>query len=223
LADEALCARVFEHCLGVPHDPSWWRALADVNVQINLPAMMRYHVAHQPQLDKFASVMRRVSLDRLERRPDVEHEALTLAVEPFAQFYPDAQKAFASHLAATDQRPDPSMKNIDLLQRLDDVGALQCVAARLNGRVFGYLMTVIGPSTDGADILSGIHIPFYADPAFPGLGMRLQRFARDALKERGVTEIFMRAGTRGSGPRLGTLYRRLGAEDLGTLYRLNLE
>jgi GNAT superfamily N-acetyltransferase len=223
LADEAVCARVFEHCLpGYRHDPAWWRALEGVNIQINLPAMMRYHVANQAGIEKLAAILRQTSLDLLERRAPVDNDALTLSVEPFDKFYADAQKAFASHLAATDQVPDPAFKNIELLRRMDDIGALQCVTARSNGRIFGYLMTVIGPSIDGADILSGIHVPFYADPSFPGLGMLLQRFARDELRKRGCTEIFMRAGVRGSGPRLGALYRRLGAEELGQLYRINL-
>lgn len=223
LADEAVCARVFEHCLGLPHDPAWWRALAPVNIQVNVPAMVRYHLANRPQLDKLASVLRQASLERLERKPQGEHEALTFAVEPFETFYADAQKAFKAHLCATDQTPDPGLKNIDLMRLLDSVGALQCVTARCNGRIFGYLMTVIGPSLDDPNATEAWHAPFYADPSFPGLGMRLQRFARDALRERGVTDIIMRAGVRGSGPRLGTLYRRLGAEALGEIYRLKLE
>jgi hypothetical protein len=223
LRDEATCARVFEHCLQRPHDPVWWRLMDSTNVQINLPAMVRYHTSHRPQIEKITAILRRTTLDKFETRTRDEHEALTLTVEPFATFYPEARRAFEAHLAATDQLPDPDLKNIALLQRLDDIGALQCVAARSNGRVFGYLMTLISPSLDDHGAIRAHHMPFYADTAFPGLGMRLQRFARDALKERGVTEIIMHAGVRGSGPRLGTLYRRLGAEDFGQLYRLNME
>jgi hypothetical protein len=52
--------------------------------------------------------------------------------------------------------------------------------------------------------------------------MKLQRASLAALRERGVDEVVMRAGHRGSGPRLGTIYRRLGAEEFGNLYRLEL-
>jgi len=100
---------------------------------------------------------------------------------------------------------------------------LQTMTARSNGRMFGYLMTVIGPSLDARDRLAGFHTIFFASPLIRGLGMKLQRAALDALRARGVQEVQMRAGHRGSGPRLGTFYRRLGAEEFGQLYRLELE
>src|SRR5215467_14609889 len=41
LANEAVCARVFEHCLPYPHDHDWWAAWAGINIQASLPLMMR--------------------------------------------------------------------------------------------------------------------------------------------------------------------------------------
>jgi hypothetical protein len=105
---------------------------------------------------------------------------------------------------------------------LDDIGALQCLTARVNGRMFGYLMTVIGPSLDSPEVMQGEHTIFFASSAVRHLGMRLQRTALEKLRERGVHEVIMRAGHRGSGPRLGTFYRRLGAEPFGQYYRMEL-
>jgi hypothetical protein len=221
LASEETCARVFEHCLQRPHDPAWWSHLKDVNIQCDFGSLVRYYVAHRPQIDKLAATVRQFTLAGFERRPEVEHDAVTLAVEPLANWLKDAP--IDTHMAIAGYYPDRDRLDADLLRRFEEIGALQCVLARSNGRVFGYLLTVIGPSAEAVGVLTGVHIPFYADPSFPGLGMRMQRFARDVLKDRGVTEIIMRAGVRGSGPRLGTLYRRLGAEDHGHLYRLNLE
>jgi GNAT superfamily N-acetyltransferase len=223
LDDEDTCKRIFEHCLQMPHDPAWWSKLSSENIQINFAGAMRYHIAHLPQINKLMALARQTSLDLLSRRPVSPLDGVEFAVEPFERFYGDAQRAFSAHLAMTDQVPDPSLKNIDLFQRLDDAGELQCVSARHNGRIVGYLMTAIGPSLDSPGLISGWHAPFYADPAFVGLGMRLQRFSRDALRARGVNEIIMRAGVRGDGPRLGTIYRRLGAERLGEIYRLKME
>ena len=56
----------------------------------------------------------------------------------------------------------------------------------------------------------------------PGLGLKLQRAALRELKTRGVDEVFMQDGVRGSGGRINAIYRRLGAQDDGQVYRLQL-
>jgi hypothetical protein len=52
--------------------------------------------------------------------------------------------------------------------------------------------------------------------------MKLQRASIEALRNKGVGEVIFRAGTRGSAERVSVLYRRLGGEDFGQLYRLDL-
>jgi GNAT superfamily N-acetyltransferase len=89
--------------------------------------------------------------------------------------------------------------------------------------MFGYLLSVIAPSLDSPNEINAEHTIFFASPEIRNLGMRLQRAAIDALRARGVDHVLMRAGHRGSGPRLGTFYRRLGADEFGQLYRLTLE
>jgi hypothetical protein len=221
LADEATSARVFEHCLGLPHDPAWWAAASVVNIQINLAHLLRYYGAHAPQMDKLAKQARHRIVAGMARNSELD--GVTFQHEPFRQFYQDAQPLFAEHLVQTDQSPDDhALKNLPLLETLDDMGALQTMTARSNGRMFGYLMTVIGPSLDARDRLAGFHTIFFASPLIRGLGMKLQHAALDGLRARGVHEVQMRAGHRGSGPRLGTFYRRLGAEEFGQLYRLEL-
>jgi len=222
LASETTCEAVFEHCLLLPHDPEWWTTASPVNLQINLHHMARYYAAHRPQLEKLAKTAQHRILSGMMREAR-ELDGVTFQHEPFAQFYRDAQPLFAEHLVQTGQAPDDhTLKNLPLLQTLDDAGMLQTITARMNGRMFGYLMTVVGPTLDAPDVRQGWHTIFFASPDMPGLGMRLQRAALEALRERGVDEVIMRAGHRGSGPRLGTIYRRLGAEDFGQLYRLEL-
>jgi GNAT superfamily N-acetyltransferase len=102
------------------------------------------------------------------------------------------------------------------------LGLIQTMTARSNGRIFGYLQTVIGPTFDAPGVVQAWHTIFFASPDVRGLGMKLQRAALARLREMGVDEVIMRAGVRGSGPRLGTFYRRLGAEDLGQLYRVGI-
>ncbi len=89
--------------------------------------------------------------------------------------------------------------------------------------MFGYLMTLVTPSLTSEGITSASNLTFFASPdASPGLGMKMQRAALAALKERGVDDVFWECGSRGSGPRLSTMYRRLGATEHGQTFRLQL-
>jgi hypothetical protein len=222
LADEAVCARVFEHCLPYTHDRAWWASWNVQQVSGNLTAQIRYARAYLPQLQKLARAAKHRILAGMT--PITEPpEGFTFQDEPFDRWYRDAVPLFREHMAQTGQDiEDWTRKNIPLLRRLDDAGAMQIITARSNGRMFGYLMAVISPTLDDPDAVMANHVPVFASPDCPGLGMKLQRASIEALRRKGVTEVFGRAGIRGSGSRLGAAYRRLGFEEVGQLYRLNL-
>lgn len=223
LADEAVCARVFEHCLPYPHDLAWWSGIAPLNLQINMPALFRYYEAHYSQLLKLASIARHRTIAAMSR-DGAAPEGITIQVEPFGAFLRDGKALFAEHLIQVGEAPDDYLgKNIPLMRALDQLGAMQITTARSNGRMFGYLMAVISPSLESPDVMSAMHTVFFASAEFPGLGMKLQRASVQALRERGVGEVFFRAGTRGSGPKMGALYRRMGAEDFGRVFKLQLK
>jgi GNAT superfamily N-acetyltransferase len=223
LAAEPWCARVFEHCLGLPHDSAWWAACARVNIQISLPHLMRYYSAHAAQMAKLVAVAKHRTIATMTRAAVEPPEGVTFQHEDARSFYRDAQHLFAEHLFQTGQSPDAcDDKNWPLVFQMDDLGLIQTMTARSNGRIFGYLQTVIGPTFDAPGVVQAWHTIFFASPDVRGLGMKLQRAALARLREMGVDEVIMRAGVRGSGPRLGTFYRRLGAEDLGQLYRVGI-
>jgi len=223
LATEAGCARIFEHCLPHAHDAAWWQAVAPLNIQVNMGALVRYMAAHRPQVVKLAKQVEHRIIAAMRQAPR-EFDGVTFQVEPFGEFYRDAEPLFREHLTQTDQSPDDhARKNLWLFGRLDEIGALQCLTARANGRLFGYLVSVIAPSLDAPDVVQAEHTIFFASPDISGLGMRLQREAVARLRARGCAAVLMRAGHRGAGPRLGTFYRRLGADEFGVLYRLSLE
>lgn len=221
MADEEVCAGLFEHCLGLPHDPEWWQRLDAMNLQISLPHMMRYFAAHRPQLEKVAKQAKHRMLAGMQRSPEID--GVTFQCEPFAKFYEDAKPLFAEHLMQTEQSPDDHMrKNLPLLQRLDEMGALHVFTSRSNGRMFSYLLSVISPSLDSPHEILAEQTIFFADPSFPGLGIKTQKAAIDDLRMKGVHRVLMRAGHRGSGPRLGAMFRRLGGEPFGALYTLQV-
>ena len=225
LATEEGCAALFEHCLPHRHDPDWWRLLAPLNLQTDMVAMLRYCQAHGPQLLKMAKVAKHRIMAAMAT--DVSRETIegvTFACEPFSwETFREAIPLFREHLVQTDQSPDDYLaKNLPLFDALAKHGALHCMTARSNGRLFGYLVSVVGPSLDSPDRIEAQHTIFFAHPAIRNLGMQLQRAAAETLRERGVTDLYMRASVRGVGPRLGSFYRRLGARPFGELYHLEL-
>lgn len=222
LENEATCAAVFEHCLPYTHDHDWWTRMAAQNVQINMPAILRYFQAYLPQLTKLSAQLKCSTLADLSHKPR-EPDDLVIRQEPLKTFFHDGQSLFAEHCVKVGEAPDGfKVKNFDLHQAIEDNGNLQIITARSNGRMFGYLMTVIAPSFEEAGEQTAVHTTFYASPDFPGLGRHLQSAAHEALRARGVQEVILRAGPRGDGPRMGPIFRRMGAEDHGQLYRLQL-
>jgi hypothetical protein len=197
--------------------------MAEHNIQINFPALIGYCRANAPQLEKFTKQAKHGELARLALLPSPDIGGMTIAVEPFATGYRDGQKLFADHLVLVGESPDAaSSKNVALLQRLDEAGNLVCLSARSNGKIFGYLVYVLGPSLESPDTRQAQQTTFYADPAVPGLGLRIERAGLRALAERGVDEVWFQAGVRGDGQRMGTMFRRVGAAEAGAAYRLNL-
>ena len=222
LREEETCARVFEHCLPYCHDHEWWKLLSPLNVQIDMRQLLKYYSAHKPQLDKLTKVAKQQSIAGMVRTGG-ELEGVTLQQESFDTFSRDGKALFAEHSVQVGESPDAFWgKNIELMRMLDQLGAMQITTARSNGRMFGYLMTIIAPSLESAEITTAVNTTFFASADFRGLGMKLQHSSLAALRARGVDEVYFRAGVRGAGPKMGAMYRRLGASPDGQLYKLDL-
>lgn len=224
LASEESCEALFEYCLPYTFDQDWWKARSIENVQINVAALNRYVAAHRPQIDRLRGIARQKSLALLNARKAPDPAGLTLGFEAFAHFLRDGSDLIREHIAEVGEHPDNlATKNLGRLQALDDAGALQVTVARCNGRVFGYLITVLGESLEAEGRLWACHTAFYGSPVFPGLGLKLQRKAAEGLRDRGVFEVVGRAGVRGAGERQSIMYERLGYEPFGTYFRLQLK
>lgn len=223
LATPETCARIFEHCLPYKHNPSWWAALDPINIQVNFTALMRYATAYRSKSERLSGHAKQQMMMHMARRPLVEIGGITIQAERFEDAFRDAESLMKQHMLATEQDMDAyNHKNLPLIRKLDEIGCVVVTTARSNGRMFGYLVSVIGPSFEDENIRCATHMPFFASQDIPGLGLRLQRAAATFLRARGVDEIQMRAGTRGLGPKMAPLYRRIGAEQFGQLFRLDL-
>lgn len=214
-------AKVFEHCLPYRFDRSWDAIMAPLNLQISMTAMIRYAVAHQPQMTKLAKIAKQAVIAGMRKSSDID--GIEIAEESYDDAFDDAKPLFAAHSLAIGEAPDSYLsKNQPLIRQLADQGSIQITTARSNGRMFGYLMALISPSLEAPGRLTGTHLLFYASADVPGLGLKLQRASIERLRAKGVDEVFFRAGVRGSGPRSSALYRRLGAETFGEIFKLEL-
>ena len=221
LDDEKICQDIFEYLLPYSHDHEWWARLSSINIQIDPKPVKRYIIANCTQINRLIAIARQKSLSLLFSQQVNDVGGLDLSFEPLGNMLNDSQIAMREHCTAVGEHPDNfNNKNIKLFQAYEDTNALQVTVARSNGRVFGYLISIIGESLETPGKLTGCHTVFYASPDYPGLGLKLQRKAIEGLRQRGVNEVVMRAGTRGEGDRISTLYKRLGAKPEGTFYRI---
>jgi hypothetical protein len=223
LAHEPICRRVWEHCLPHPFDQKWWETMHPLNIQVDMAATVRHARAFQPQMLSFAKTAKEREIQSMRPYPG-PFDGMEIRQEPFDTFLRDAVDLFAQHAFEVGEPPDAwKRKNLPLMHELNDRGELIVTTARSNGRMFGYLHAVLSQSLESPDIRTAYHTTFFASRDTRGLGMKMQRSSIAALKRAGVDELYLRAGTRGSGPKMGVLYRRLGAEDFGQYFKLQLK
>jgi hypothetical protein len=208
----------------MPFNMEWWQYWHQVNVQVNFDGIMRYVWTHLPQLAKLANSARHQMLvDLTCRKPAKSASGLEIQEESFTASFHEAEGLMSTHCLAIGQQADEwTRNNIPLMQAMDDTGCLQVLTARANGKMFGYLVSILGPSTESTTERSAQHIQFFASTEWPGAGLRLQREALHRLKNKGFNEVVMRSWL-GAGSRIETLYKRIGAELDGQLYRIKLE
>jgi hypothetical protein len=216
-------AKVFEYALQFPFDEPWWNTLASVNIQEPFTTFERYAAAYLPQLTRTAQLAKGAILREMALREPRHVEGVEFTEEPFGEFLRDGAKVFAEHSHAVGEVPESFRdKNIPLLQAISDAGGMQIVTARSNGRMFGYLMTELSPSRESPTRTSAVETTFFASGVIPGLGMKLQRETLRRLRSKGIDEVWFRAGPRGNGPKMPSMFRRVGAEPSGSLWRLEL-
>lgn len=224
LADPEIAQIAFEHCTGLPFNTAWWDHWSRINVQVSLDAAARYMWTHMNQLVHLNLMAKHQMMVDLMLRPrEPIQSGLEIAEEPFATSFPDAQGLAAEHCMMIGDSPDEwTRNNIPLLQQMDAVGRLQILTARANGKMFGYLVSMLGETLDSATARSATHTLFFASKEWPGAGLRLQREAIRRLKEKGFNEIIMRSGL-GVGAKVETIYKRIGADFDGKIFKVRLE
>jgi hypothetical protein len=223
LADPDICSIVFQHCLTLPFDFAWWTYWNQVNVQIDFSALMRYMWIHYEPLTELAGSLRVTMLANLAKKRHVNRDDIVVGQEPWAKVWPDAEKLATQHSVQIGKESDRfGRTDIAGFQELDDKGRLQTTVARCNGRIVGYLVTIVAPDLANAGQWAATDTAFYADPAFPGVGRAIQVSSIAKLRERGTDTVHFRRGPHAD-PRLGKLWQRLGAVDDGQVFKMKLK
>ena len=221
LSNEETAKKIFEFCLPYPFDVKWWDFIEHQNLQCNMRSLMRYAAAYRKPLDALAKTAAHLSRAKLTAQPPLSRDGVTFQQESFDDWIRDGTPLFQEHLIAVGEPPDNwKNKNLPVMRKLYEIGAMQITTARSNGKMFGYLAAIVNPSLEFRDVLSGVHTTFYVSKDMPGIGLKLQRASVAALREKGVGQVFFHEGVRGEGPRMGAMYRRLGAEELGRFFKM---
>lgn len=231
LDDEAVCAEIFEYTLGMPHDHTWWATLAPIRITCDMPHLLRYSRAFAPQMALAGRAclweMRKLRPGFLKPRVLAEAEdGIVIQEERWSVFWRDGADLFRAHCKAVGEPEDQYLrKNLRMFNQFDEANVWQVTTARCNGRMLGYLAAILAPSIEHPNLLTATQTLLYVsdDATAKGLTMRMQRASIEALRRRGVKEVYMRAGVRGDGPKLGIVYKRLGAQSFGELYKLSLD
>jgi hypothetical protein len=224
LQREDVCAELFTHCTGLPHDHDWWAKVSAINIQSDFPRTVRYAQAYLPAMDKIGKMLRQQTVQDLHLTAPRSLEGIVFKEVGFDEGRIAAEKLINEHLLAIGDAPGSfDNRNLDVFRLHEKLGRLQVLTAQCNGRIFGYLMSIIGADLTKEGQTSAYHTGFYASPSFPGMGLKLQREAAARLKAKGVGELIVRAGVVGSGPKMDVIYRRMGAEDMGEIYRIDLK
>ena len=217
-------ARVLAWATGT-ENPAWCAAMVPMNLQSDLRETLRRCHIFRAQHDKAAAMCRRWTVARMGPRKVVSRDDVTIQQETCDDWFRDGTRLFEEHSLELGEPPDGFLrKNWPVMRAMDQMGCMQIMTARCNGRMVGYYVCYIAPATDDIAIgLSALHISVFVSPDFKGIAPRLQRASIEALRHRGVGEICFRAGVKADGERMGAMYRRVGAEPMGQIYRLQLK
>lgn len=211
LGTEEGCRRISEHCVG-SFDAERFRRMNAENIQVDFAARIKSlfdnAARYQGLVREFRSLMSPVDVQR----------------EGWDSFYPECLSVVAEHAAEIGEiRPEmPFDPDYDLAAALDRDGRLGLITARAAGRLVGYLFFAVSRSIESRTVLCATQGACFVLPEFrqQATGPRMFKAGIEEMKRMGVKMVYLRHGPRGSSKKLGSLYRRMGAEHTGNDYTL---
>jgi hypothetical protein len=226
LSSSEVCREVFENLLGKPCPQQWLECLHNMNLQRDLFHQFRYLQANATQVQRLAKQAKQLCLQKFLRSP-VGME-FSYQIEDFPSWFAEAKDMLRSHCELVGERvanpTDDFGTNLDwgILQRLHSQGDVFITTARSNGKLFGYLVTMINSDPLAVGEREGLQSIFYSTLPKSGLGIGMQRESFQHLRKLGVQRAIIRDGLRESAGALGRMALRLGGESYGQLYKIEL-
>jgi GNAT superfamily N-acetyltransferase len=119
---------------------------------------------------------------------------ITYQLDSAEEFIRDAQGLWAEHheLLGTNKDKMPLKPDMATYAALWNTGALQILTCRDDGKLIGYVVTVIRPHMHYAETLCGFEDMYFLTEAYRGgmIGPNLLRQAEKHLKAAGVKKLF---------------------------------
>lgn len=119
---------------------------------------------------------------------------VTYALEPWDAYYRDCQALWPEHYAEIAVQKDrmPMRPDVEAYQALERAGMLQIVVAREDGRMIGYVLSVIRAHLHYADVLCGFEDAYFLTKAHRKgfVGVKLLREAVEQMRRAGVRKAF---------------------------------
>lgn len=144
---------------------------------------------------------------------------ITYTLEPWATYYRDCQALWPEHWDEIAVQKDrmPMRPDVATYEALDRAGRLQIIAARDEGRMVGYIVSVIRPHMHYADVLAGYEDAYFLTKSHrKGMtGVKLIKEAIRHMQAVGVQKAFFMTKT---ALNMGPIFERLGFENTDLVY-----
>jgi Acetyltransferase (GNAT) family len=144
---------------------------------------------------------------------------ITYQEEAWSAVLPELEACWKDHWREIAQDQDKMPLDVDYASyaRLEDLGGLSVVTARVDGDLAGYFISFLRPHLHYQQTLCAYVDVYYVKPGYRQgyLALRLFRAAERVLAARGVQKVF--AGTKVYKD-MGAIFRRLRWVETETLY-----
>lgn len=146
---------------------------------------------------------------------------ITYTLEPWATYYRDCQELWPEHYDEIAVQKDrmPMRPDVAAYEAMDRAGMLQIVVARDDGRMVGYVVSIIRPHLHYADVLSGYEDAYFLTKSHRKgmIGIKLIREAIRHMQARGVRKCWFSTKLAHD---MGRIFERLGFSRTDVTYSM---
>lgn len=144
---------------------------------------------------------------------------ITYALEPWARYYRDCQTLWLEHYDEIAVQKDrmPMRPDVAAYQGLEAMGALQILVARDDGRMVGYVVSIIRPHMHYADVQCGFEDAYFLTKSHRRgmIGVRLISQAVRHMRAVGCKKAFF---TTKLALDMGRIFEHLGFAQTDAIY-----